>query len=46
MKAMNRAVKYGLENLNTVHDALSLGRASSQTDIAIMTAPKTLAVAR
>jgi hypothetical protein len=46
MKAIKSAVRYGLENLKTVHDAFSLGLVRSQTDRAIMTAPKTLAVAR
>ena len=46
MKAMNSAVKYGLENLNTVHEAFSLGLISNQMENAIMTAPKTLAVTK
>ena len=46
MKAMNSAVKSGLENLKTVHEAFSLGLISNQMENAIMTAPKTLAVTK
>lgn len=46
MKAINNAVRYGLENLNTVQEAFSLGCVKSHTDSAIITAPKTPAVAR
>ena len=41
---MKSAVKYGLENLNKVQEAISLGFANSQTDNTTITVPKALAV--
>src|SRR5574341_79191 len=46
MNAMNSAVRYGLENLNKVHDAFSLGFTRSQMDMASIAAPNTPAVTR
>ena len=46
MNAINSAVRYGLENLKTVHEAFSLGFTNSQMDIAIIAAPNTAAVNR
>jgi hypothetical protein len=45
MNAINSAAKYGLENLNTIHDVFSLGFNNSQVDKAIIAAPNMLAVA-
>ena len=44
MNAINNAVKYGLENLKTVQEALSLGLNSNQIDKPTIAAPKTVAV--
>ena len=44
MNAINSAVRYGLVNLKTVHDALSVGLTSSHADSASITAPNTPAV--
>jgi len=38
------AVRYGLENLKTVHDARSVGLIKSHKQSAIITAPNTLVV--
>ena len=46
INAMNNTAKYGLENLNNVHDAFSFGFAITHADIAIITAPDTMAVHR
>lgn len=41
---MNNIARYGLENLNSVHDAFSDGFTSSHTLSAIIIAPDTIAV--
>ena len=44
IKAMNSTAKYGLENLNNVHAAFSIGFAITQDDNATITAPEAIAV--
>ena len=46
INAINNTAKYGLENLNNVHDAFSLGFTITHADIAIIIAPDTIAVHR
>lgn len=41
---MKIAVRYGLENLNTVHEARSVGLISNHSDSPIIIAPKIMAV--
>ena len=44
IKAINNIARYGLENLNNVHDALSDGFTSNHTLSATIIAPETIAV--
>ncbi len=46
ISAINNTAKYGLENLNSVHDAFYIGFAITHADMAIMTAPEAIAVHR
>jgi len=46
INAINNTAKYGLENLNKVHAALSTGLTITQTDIPIINAPDAIAVHR
>ena len=46
IKAINNTAKYGLENLNKVHDAFSMGLTITQIDNAIINAPDAIAVHR
>ena len=44
IKAINNTARYGLENLNNVHAALSIGFAMTHDDSATITAPEAIAV--
>ena len=46
INAINNTAKYGLENLNKVHDAFSMGFAITHTDNAIISTPDAIAVHR
>ncbi|AJW70000.1 hypothetical protein NADRNF5_0302 [Nitrosopumilus adriaticus] len=46
INAINNTAKYGLENLNSVHEAFSIGLAMTQTDKPIINAPDAIAVHR
>lgn len=46
ISAINNTAKYGLENLNNVHEAFSIGLAITQADNAIITIPDAIAVQR
>jgi len=46
INAINNTAKYGLENLNKVHAALSTGLTITQIDIPIINAPDAIAVHR
>lgn len=44
INAINNTAKYGLENLNNVHDAFSIGFTITQIDNATIKAPEAIAV--
>ena len=44
INAINNTAKYGLENLNRVHDAFSIGFTITQIDRATINAPDAIAV--
>jgi len=44
MSAINSTARYGLENLNNVHEAFSVGFVMTQADNAIIVAPEAMAV--
>ena len=44
IRAINNTARYGLENLNNVHAAFSIGFAITQVDKATITAPEAIAV--
>ena len=44
INAINNTAKYGLENLNKVQDAFSIGLTITQTDSATIKAPEAIAV--
>lgn len=46
INAINNTAKYGLENLNKVHDAFSIGFTITQIDNATIKMPDAIAVQR